>query len=87
VILDILPRRYGERLRRLPKQEDALTDLAATVLRSAREISAADLSAVIGGTRKEAAAALDRLADRGAAWSRDAGDYVLWTVQRNLRRR
>jgi hypothetical protein len=87
VILDILPRRYGERLRRLPKQEDALTDLAATVLRSAREISAADLSAVIGGTRKEAAAALDRLADQGAARSRDAGDYVLWTVQRNLRRR
>jgi hypothetical protein len=86
VILDILPRRYGERLRRLPKQEDARTDLAATVLRSAREISAADLAAVIGGPRKDAAAALDRLADQGAARSRDAGDYVLWTAQRNLRR-
>ena len=87
VILDILPRRYGERLRRLPKQEDARTDLAATVLRSAREISAADLAAVIGGPRKDAAAALDRLADQGAARSRDAGDYVLWTAQRNLRKR
>jgi hypothetical protein len=80
VILDILPRRYGERLRRLPEQEDARADLAATVLRSAREISAADLAAVIGGPRKEAAAALDRLADQGAARSRDAGEYVLWTA-------
>jgi hypothetical protein len=80
VILDILPRRYGERLRKLPEQEDARTDLAATILRSAREISAADLAAVIGGPRKDAAAALDRLADQGAARARDAGDYVLWTA-------
>ena len=82
VILDVLPRRYGEHLRRLPAQEEARTDLAATVLRSAREISAADLAAVIGGPRKEAAAALDRLADRGAARARDAGGYVLWSLNR-----
>jgi DNA glycosylase AlkZ-like len=82
VILDILPRRYGERLRRLPKEEDARSDLAATVLRSAREISAADLAAVIGGPRKEAAAALDELADQGTARARDAGEYVLWTAVR-----
>ena len=80
VILDILPHRYGERLRPLPRQEDARTDLAAAVLRSAREISAADLAAVIGGTRKEAAAALDRLAGQGAARARTAGDNVLWTA-------
>ncbi|HEU5066489.1 MAG TPA: crosslink repair DNA glycosylase YcaQ family protein [Gaiellaceae bacterium] len=80
VILDILPRRYGGHLRTLPKQEDARADLAATVLRSAREISAADLAAVIGGPRKEAAAALDRLAASGAARARNAGDYVLWTA-------
>jgi hypothetical protein len=80
VILDILPRRYGERLRRLPTQEVARTDLAATVLRSAREISAADLAAVIGGPRKEAASALERLADQGAARARNVADYVLWTA-------
>jgi hypothetical protein len=80
VIFDILPRRYGERLRRLPKQEDARTDLAATVLRSAREISAADLTAVIGGRRKDAAEALGLLADQGQARSRDEGEYVLWTA-------
>ena len=80
VVLDILPRRYGEHLRKLPNAETARTDLAATVLRSAREISAADLVAVIGGPRKEAAAALERLVEHGAARARNAGDYVLWTV-------
>ena len=80
VILDILPRRYGEHLRSLPGQEGARTDLAATVLRSAREISAADLAAVIGGPRKEAAAALDRLVAKRKARARDAGEYVLWTA-------
>ena len=80
VILDILLRRYAEHLRTLPKPDDARIELAATVLRSAREISAADLAAVIGGPRKEAATALDLLADQGAARSRDAGDYVLWTA-------
>ena len=80
VILDILPRRYGEHLRKLPKRDDACTDLAATVLRSAREISAADLAAVIGGPRKEASAALDRLVSKSKARASDAGEYVLWTA-------
>ena len=86
VVLDLLPRRYGEHLRKLPKRDDAWTELAATVLRSAREISAADLAAVIGTRRKEAATALDRLADHGAARSRDTGDYVLWTATRSPRK-
>lgn len=80
VVLDILPRRYGERLRDLPEADDARTELAGAVLRSAKEISAADLAAVIGGPRKEAAAALDRLADGGKARSRKAGGYTLWTA-------
>jgi hypothetical protein len=85
VILDILPRRYAEHLRKLPNPDDARTELAATVLRSAREISAADLTAVIGGPRKEAAAALDRLAEEGAARARDAGGYRLWTASKGGR--
>ncbi len=80
VILDILPRRYRDQLRKLPKADAARTDLAATVLRSAREISAADLAAVIGGPRKEAAAALDVLTEKGGARARNTGDYVLWTA-------
>jgi hypothetical protein len=80
VVLDILPRRYRQHLRKIPKSDVARSDLAATVLRSAREISAADLAAVIGGPRKEAATALDRLVERGDARSRDAGDYMLWSL-------
>lgn len=82
VVLDILPRRYGEYLLELPKSDAARTDLAAAVLRSAGEISAADLAAAIGGTRKDAAIALDRLAATGDARSRKVGDYVLWTASR-----
>jgi DNA glycosylase AlkZ-like len=82
VVLDILPRRYAEHLRKLPNADIARTELAATVLRSAGEISAADLAAVIGGPRKAAAAALDRLADEGSAVARDAGEYVLWAASK-----
>jgi CRP-like cAMP-binding protein len=80
VVLDILPRRYAERLGSLPDADEARTILAATILRSAGEVSAADVAAVIGGTRKQAGAALDRLAAEGGARSRDAGEYMLWTL-------
>lgn len=79
VVLDLLPRRYGHRLRDLPSSEDARAGLASVVLRSASELSAADLAAVTGGPRREATAALDRLVEDGKARSRDAGAYVLWT--------
>ena len=75
----MLPRRYGHRLGDLPPPEDARTMLASTVLRSASELSAADLTAVIGGPRRESTAALERLVEDGKARSRDAGEYVLWT--------
>ena len=79
VVLDLLPRRYGHRLRDLPSTEDARTGLASVLLRSASELSAADLTAVIGGPRREATAALVRLVEEGKARSRDAGGYALWT--------
>ena len=80
VVLDVLPRRYRDAFRRrLPSSEDARAELAAVVLRSVDEISAADLAAVIGGPRRESAAALDRLVEEGAARARDADGYVLWT--------
>ena len=80
VVFDILPRRYGDRLKGLPNADAARSILAGTILRSAGEVSAADVAAVIGGTRKQAAAALDRLAAEGGARQRDAGDYLLWTL-------
>ena len=78
VVFDLLPRRYA--LGELPGAEEARTTLALRILRSAREVSAADVAAVVGGGRKQAAAALDRLADDGRARSRDAGEYLLWTL-------
>jgi hypothetical protein len=79
VVLDLLPRRYGHRLRDLPSPADARARLAAIVLHSTTDLSAADLAAVIGGPRRDATAALDRLVEDGEARSRDAGGYQLWT--------
>ena len=78
VILDLLSRRYPEHLRRLPKPDDARAELAELVLRSAREVSAADLAAVVGCRRKQAAAALERLADEGSARLRDEEGFRLY---------
>jgi hypothetical protein len=80
VVLDLLGRRYRASLRRrLPKAEDALAELAAAVLRSAGEISAADVAAVLGCSRREAATALDRLVVGGQATHRDEEDFRLWS--------
>jgi hypothetical protein len=57
---DILARRYP--LGSLPRLDDARVELAAAVLRSAGELSAADLSRALGFARTESAAALERLA-------------------------
>ena len=80
IVFDILPRRYGDRLGTLPDPDEARAALAGTILRSAREVSAADVAAVIGCTRKQAAASLERLAADGRARERDAGEYLLWTL-------
>jgi DNA-binding MarR family transcriptional regulator len=78
VIVDLLERRYAAHLRHLPAMEDARAHLADVVLRSVRELSAADLAAVIGCTRKQAAAALDRLVEEGPARRRDEEGFVLY---------
>jgi DNA-binding MarR family transcriptional regulator len=78
VILDLLRRRYADRLERLPAEDDARARLAGVVLRSAGDVSAADLAAVIGCTRKQASAALDRLVEEESARRRDEGDFALY---------
>jgi hypothetical protein len=78
VILDLLSRRYAPHLRRLPKPDDGRAELAELVLRSAREVSAADLAAVVGCRRKQAAAALERLVDEGRARPRDEEGFRLY---------
>ena len=78
VIADLLARRYREQLRRLPDPEVARSELAEVVLASVREISAADLAAAIGSTRKQAAAALDLLVDGGRVRRRDQEGFGLY---------
>jgi Winged helix DNA-binding domain len=78
VIVDILARRYATHLRRLPEPVDARARLAEIILGSARELSAADLAAVVGCTRKEAGTTLDRLVDEGLARRRDEGEFLLY---------
>jgi Winged helix DNA-binding domain len=78
VIVDLLARRYAPHVRDLPAAEDARVQLADVVLASARELSAADLGAVIGSTRKQAAAALDSLVDQARARRRDQEGFVLY---------
>jgi len=77
-VFDLVARRYGSRLRRLPAAEDARAELVAVVLRGGDEISAADAAAIFGFTQKEASAILDRLADEGRAVRRDDGETPLW---------
>lgn len=60
-IFDLVARRYEERLRHLPDPDEARATLAAAVLRPAEgALRAADLAAVLGCTRAEATAALNR---------------------------
>ena len=82
VVVDLLARRYAEHLRQLPGEEDARVQLAEIVVRSSREISAADLAAVVACTRKQAAASLDRLADAGQVRRREEEGFVLYVRSR-----
>jgi hypothetical protein len=82
VVVDLLQRRYAAQLGRLPEPEDARARLTELVLRSAGELSAADLAAVIGCTRKQAGAALERLAKDGKARREDQEGFALYARSR-----
>jgi Winged helix DNA-binding domain len=82
VVVDLLARRYETHLARLPAQEDARVRLADLVLRSAGELSPADLAAVVGCTRRQAGAALDRAADAGTARRHDEEGFTLYRRSR-----
>lgn len=82
VVVDILARRFASQLRDLPTPDDAHAELATAVLRSAGELSAADLAAIIGGSRRRARATLDRLVDEGVARPHDEDGLALWQATR-----
>lgn len=76
--LDVFARRWRERIRRLPSEDDARLELAGRVLVTAGELSAADLAGALGWRRPDAAAALEALADSGLAGSRDEDGTRIW---------
>ena len=78
VVVDLLARRYADQLRRLPEADEARVRLAELLVRSARELSPADLAAVVGCTRKQGAAALDRLVEDGLARRRHEEGFALY---------
>jgi hypothetical protein len=78
VVVDLLGRRYEAYLGRLPEPAEAQEQLAELVLRTAGELSAADLAAIVGCTRKQAGAALDRLADGGSARRHEEEGFALY---------
>jgi hypothetical protein len=78
VVVDLLARRYADRLRRLPDAEDARRELGKCVLRSADDVSASDLTAVVGCTRKQAGAVLDGLVDEGLASRVDEEGFAVY---------
>jgi chromosome segregation and condensation protein ScpB len=77
---DLLARRWGKALRRLPSQEEARSELALAVLAGADEVSAADLAAALGWRRKQAEAVLGELGALGGASEREENDVRLWSA-------
>jgi Winged helix DNA-binding domain len=82
VVVDLLHRRFADVVRKLPEQEDARAELAEVVLRSSREVSPADLAAVVGCTRKQAGSALDRLVEEGSARRQEEEGFALYRRSR-----
>jgi hypothetical protein len=75
---DLFARRWRARLRRLPAREAALDALAEKVVLAAGDVSAVDLAAALRLRRREAAAVLERLADRGRLEERDDDGIPVW---------
>jgi winged helix DNA-binding protein len=77
---DLFERRWRQKLRRIPPREEAVTKLAAAVVGSAGELSAADLAAALRIRRREATVTLERLEAKGAVTPVRRDDLRLWTA-------
>ena len=74
-LVDLVDRRYADRLRDLPPPEEARATLAARLLDVVGELSAEDVRGALGWTKAESLAALEAT----GAPSRDDGGFRLWT--------
>jgi hypothetical protein len=78
IAVDLLARRFD--VSKLPKEEEARLLLAATVLRSSGELSAADLGGALGWRQKRSRETLDELVELAAARRREQGGLALWSA-------
>jgi hypothetical protein len=76
IAVDLVARRFP--LRALPDEDEARRQLAATVLASARELSAADLGGALGWRHRRSRETLEELVERKAARRRLEGGLELW---------
>jgi Winged helix DNA-binding domain len=78
IAVDLLARRFP--VQSLPDEGDARRHLAATVVGSCGEVSAADLGGALGWRVKRSRETLTELVDRGEAQSRLEGGLELWSA-------
>jgi hypothetical protein len=76
IAVDLVARRWPQK--RLPAMDEAERMLAATVLASCGEISAADLGGALGWRVKRSRETLDRLVERGEAKRSENGGLALY---------
>jgi hypothetical protein len=76
IAVDVLARRWN--LSKRPKEDEARRVLAATVLASSSDVSAADLGGALGWRPKRSREILDQLVELGAAERRELQGLVLW---------
>jgi len=74
IVVDLVERRYADRVRALPLLDDARGRLARCVLDTAGELSAVDLAAALGWRKRDAVEALESL----GAQTRDENGIRLW---------
>jgi hypothetical protein len=78
IAVDVLPRRWD--VSKSPTEDEARRLLAAAVLASSRDVSAADLGGALGWRLKRARETLDQLVDLGAADRRELQGLALWNA-------
>ena len=74
IVVDLVRRRFADRLRALPSPADARVALARCVLHAAGELTAEDLRGALGWRKADCVAALDAL----GAVARDGGGFTIW---------
>lgn len=78
IAVDVLARRWDVSTQ--PPEDDARRVLAATVLGSSRDVSAADLGGALGWRVKRSRETLDELVDLGTAERRELQGLSLWNA-------